>query len=172
MIKNSGDESGYSLVEVLAAITILMIAILPMFKMFDVGLRVAENGSDYDRARTFVNSTLERAKSIPYDDLADRFPGSALLVTPNDGGTISSTTTDADGLTGSADAEGPYPGLTYAVSKQFVDLPSSGGNELNASDDEDEGLIKIIVTACWNDVDSICGNRNGNEYNATTVVSR
>ena len=33
------EESGYSLVEVMASIVLLSIAIIPMVAMFDVGLR-------------------------------------------------------------------------------------------------------------------------------------
>ena len=60
------DESGYSLVEVIVSIMLLSIAIIPMVGMFDAGLRAATTGSNYDRARTLANSSMENIKSLPY----------------------------------------------------------------------------------------------------------
>ena len=57
-------ESGYSLVEVMASIIILALAILPMVGMFDMGLQSATRGSNYDKSRALANLKLEEAKSI------------------------------------------------------------------------------------------------------------
>ena len=69
------EERGYSLVEVMASIIILAIAILPMAGMFDMGLRTATTGSNYDKARTLANLKLEEAKSLPFDTVRGQFPG-------------------------------------------------------------------------------------------------
>jgi len=61
--RNFKDESGYALVEVLAAIVILTIAIIPMVTMFDTGLRSATTSGNYDKARALANSNLEMAKT-------------------------------------------------------------------------------------------------------------
>ena len=66
------SESGYSLVEVLAAIMILSLAILPMVGMFDAGLRAAVLGSNYDKARALANEKLEEVRALPYE-----WPGGA-----------------------------------------------------------------------------------------------
>ncbi len=68
------SESGYSLVEVMASIMILTIAIIPMVSMFDAGLRAAVLGSNYDRARTLANEKLEEAKALPYDGVVELYP--------------------------------------------------------------------------------------------------
>lgn len=60
------DESGYSLVEVLVAILILSVAILPMVGMFDAGLRAALVGSNYDKGRALANKELEEVKALSY----------------------------------------------------------------------------------------------------------
>lgn len=60
------DEAGYSLVEVMAAIMILAIAIIPMVSMFDAGLRAAVAGSNYDRARAIAGEELEEIKALPF----------------------------------------------------------------------------------------------------------
>ena len=68
------EESGYSLVEVLASIVILALAILPMFAMFDTGLHSATRGSNYDKARALANKQLEQAQSLSYGTVRTAFP--------------------------------------------------------------------------------------------------
>lgn len=60
------EEGGYSLVEVMVSIFILAIAIIPMVGMFDMGLKSATAGSNYDRARALADSNLEKVRSLPY----------------------------------------------------------------------------------------------------------
>ena len=60
------DETGYSLVEVMASIIILTIAIIPMVSMFDVGLKAATKGGSYDQARALANERLEEVKALPF----------------------------------------------------------------------------------------------------------
>lgn len=60
-------ESGYSLVEVMVAIVVLTVAILPMVGMFEAALRAATTSGDYDRARACANQRLEQARSLPYE---------------------------------------------------------------------------------------------------------
>lgn len=66
MTKRIKDEAGYSLVEVMVAIMILAIAIIPMVGMFDAGLRAAVTGSNYDRARAIAGEELEEIKALPF----------------------------------------------------------------------------------------------------------
>lgn len=61
------SESGYSLVEVMVALVVLTVAILPMVGMFEAALRAATTSGDYDRARACANQKLEQAKSLPYE---------------------------------------------------------------------------------------------------------
>ena len=61
-------ESGYSLVEVMAAIVILTTAIIPMVGMFDMGLKTATTGSHYDQARKLADTNLEKVRSLSYSD--------------------------------------------------------------------------------------------------------
>ncbi len=69
-----GDELGYSMMEVLAAIIILSLAIVPMVGMFDAALRVAVLGSNYDDGRALATERLEEAKALPYDSVRELYP--------------------------------------------------------------------------------------------------
>lgn len=75
MIRRALDkESGYSVVEVLAAIVVLTVAILPMVGMFDVALRTTGASGDYDAARVCANEKLEEAKALPYETVKAGLP--------------------------------------------------------------------------------------------------
>lgn len=65
------EQSGYSMVEVLAAIVILSLAILPMVSMFDAGLRAAVLGGNYDKARATANSNLEELKTRTLSEIPE-----------------------------------------------------------------------------------------------------
>lgn len=67
MFNRLENESGYSLVEVMVAIVVLTVAILPMVGMFEAALRAATASGDYDRARACANQRLEQARSLPYE---------------------------------------------------------------------------------------------------------
>ncbi|QIN82964.1 prepilin-type N-terminal cleavage/methylation domain-containing protein [Rubrobacter tropicus] len=67
-------ESGYSLVEVMVAIMILAVAIIPMVSMFDAGLNAAVAGSNYDQARALANEKLEETKALTLPAALARYP--------------------------------------------------------------------------------------------------
>ena len=66
LVKFSKEETGYSLVEVMVAIMILAIAIIPMVGMFDAGLRGSVEGSNYDKGRMLAIERLEKVRALPY----------------------------------------------------------------------------------------------------------
>jgi prepilin-type N-terminal cleavage/methylation domain-containing protein len=85
------EEYGYSLVEVMVAIMILAIAIIPMVSMFDAGLRAAVTGSNYDRARAIAGEELEEIKALPFriDNPAGVVDSAVEFYPPvNNGGTV------------------------------------------------------------------------------------
>ena len=73
--ENASRESGYSLVELMVAIVVLTVAILPMVNMFDAGLRAATASGDHDAARACAGQRLEQARSLPYEVVAAGLPG-------------------------------------------------------------------------------------------------
>lgn len=89
------EEGGYSLVEVVVAIMLLSLAIIPMVGMFDAGLRAAVLGSNYDRARAVANEELEEIKALPFrvdgapsDSVVEIYPP---VNGPSGGGPVSCT---------------------------------------------------------------------------------
>ena len=71
LVKN---ESGYSLVEVMVAIMLLAVAIIPMVGMFDAGLKAATQGGNYDKARALANAKLEEIKTQNYSQVRSTYP--------------------------------------------------------------------------------------------------
>jgi prepilin-type N-terminal cleavage/methylation domain-containing protein len=110
--EHAARGDGYSLVEVLVAITILSLAILPMVGMFDAALRAATLGGSYDRARALANEKLEEVRALPYSD---------------PGGAADSVVEKYPPATPVRATEGIF---TYTVQTKFVDagLSNPGGS--------------------------------------------
>ena len=94
LIRRLRDEAGYSLIEVMASIVILTLAILPMTVMFDMGLKSATKGGSYDRARALANTKLEEIKSLDYSKPETVDPDSAVEQYPPCGTVSTPTSTD------------------------------------------------------------------------------
>ena len=62
-------DSGYSIVDVMVAIVVLTIAVVPRVGMFDAALRAVDASGEYDEARTCAVQTLEQVKSLPYETI-------------------------------------------------------------------------------------------------------
>ena len=80
-------EHGYSLVEVMVAIILLAIAIIPMVSMFDTGLTATTQTGQYDQARALANEQMERVKALGYAEAAA--PGTGTYRPPTPSCTIS-----------------------------------------------------------------------------------
>lgn len=70
----SKNQAGYSLVEVLVAIVILSVAIIPMVGMFDAGLKASTTGGRYDQARAVANQNLEKIRALDYQSAVSQYP--------------------------------------------------------------------------------------------------
>ncbi len=118
------DQSGYSLVEVMVAIIILAIAIIPMVSMFDAGLKAEVLGGNYDTARTFANEKLEETKSLPFSEVLTRYP---------EGNTTTCT---------------PAPPITSCnVATQYMRLGNSSAlEEVNT---HETSMLRVTVTIQW-----------------------
>lgn len=144
------EESGYSLVEVMASIMILAIAILPMVGMFDAGLNSAARSSNYDKARALANLKLEEAKNLPFPNVRDNFPDAA----------------GAPGTPHAYDGSGRYqsgwltqPGFAnfeYRIGKQYMAQPPTDSDadpadpsETFATSPSATSLIRVTVTVQW-----------------------
>ncbi len=156
--KRLRDETGYSLVEVMASIVLLTLAILPMAGMFDMGINAATKASDYDKSRALANLKMEEAKSLPFDsaddavqDLKDNFPEPAGSPTEYPGGEYQSPTMeDLD-----AAYWDDYTNFTYEIKKQYMVQPPTDTEDDPASPSQDwspdtsgtpTSLIRVTVT--------------------------
>lgn len=74
MLRRLKSESGYSLVEVMVAIMLLTIAIIPMVGMFDGALRASIQGGNQDRARALANQQMERVMALRYSEVVATYP--------------------------------------------------------------------------------------------------
>lgn len=155
MTEQLKNEAGYSLVEVMVAIMLLSIAIIPMVGMFDAGLNAAIQGSSYDKARALANKQLETAKNLPYATVRDNFPtgtGAPCTVAP-------CTVTGVIESSNQTDAE--FPGFTYKVRKAYVGLNPASGNI--AESESARTMMQVTITVNWG---------GGKSYSTTGLVSK
>jgi len=124
----AASEAGYSLVEVLAAIMILALAILPMVGMFDTALRAAVLGGNYDRARALANEKLEEVRALPYS---------------RPGGAADSVIEKHPPATPASGTEGMF---TYTIRTTFVD--ASFANPTHSSP---TSQMRVEVEVEWQD---------------------
>ena len=149
------EESGYTLIEVVVAIVLLAVAILPMFGMFDMALNGATQSSNYDKARTLANLKMEEAKSMPFVDVKDNFP-----VNPSTPDTATGYY-DSGFISETGPASADFTNFEYRVEKQYMQQPPTGiGDDTLADPEEFEpcgpcdpptGLIRVKVTVQWDD---------------------
>ena len=155
VLRRLKSESGYSLVEVMVAIMILAIAIIPMVGMFDTGLNAATRSGNYDTARAFADTKLEQAKSLTYTEVRNNFPR------PGD------TTPSPDPPATISTESGLPSGFSYSVRKRYLTPPpantTSTSATLTPAGTTDTGIIELTVTVRWG---------NNNSYSATGAVAR
>jgi hypothetical protein len=144
--------------EVVVAIIILSVAILPMFGMFDMGLNAATQSSHYDKARTLANLKMEEAKSMPFVDVKDNFPVDSS--TPD----IATGYYDSGFIPETGPASADFTNFEYRVEKQYMQQPPTGIGDDTLADpepfdtcqetppcDPPTGLIRVKVTVQWDD---------------------
>lgn len=134
--------------EVMVAIMLLTVAIVPMVSMFDMGLKAATQGSDYDKARALANKQMEAAKNLSYQDARDNFPVPSSTPSTSTGVYQSSDQTDAD-----------FPGFTYKVRKAYAKLGSSEITE----DASARTMMTVTVTVNWG---------SGKSYSTSGLVAK
>jgi Tfp pilus assembly protein PilV len=130
------NESGYSMVEVLAAIVILTIAIIPMVTMFDTGLRSATTSGNYDRARALANTELETIKGMSFDDARSNYPPGNTHP-PCDSGnldcTVETTYVRLSPFDGSGNANFQTPGVQTDMIRIDITVEWGNGNSYSAT---------------------------------------
>lgn len=138
--KRLREESGYSLVEVMASIMILTIAILPMFAMFDTGLHSATRGSNYDIARALAKKQLEQAQSLSYGTVRTAFPNAPCTFDNNGLCEVENLEVPV-----AEDPNGEFDQFRYAIRKQYVEPDGNGF----VTAEDDTGMMQITVEVSW-----------------------
>ena len=134
MSSGANNQAGYSLVEVMVAIMILAVAIIPMVSMFDAGLNAVVLGSNYDKARAIAGKELEEIKALPFRlDVPAGVNDSAVeFYRPvNNGGTVKDCSPPIDS------------GFTCAVTTNYLDP-----NTL-AQDGTARTMMSLRVEVAW-----------------------
>ena len=148
------DESGVTLVELMAAMTILSVGFFALASTGSVGLRLVAQGRQRQAATEIANARLEHLRNIPYADVA--LPSS---LTPATDDTDPDYWVSSDGLGWDYEKDGTYEDLVIASGGAVTHIEDPvvvGGTELRAHQ---------YVT--WVDDPSLSGAR---DYKRLTVV--
>ncbi len=153
------DESGYSLVEVVAAIMILSIAIIPMVGMFDAGLRASVVGSNYDKGRALASEELAEIQALPFSRSSTPAADSVVEIYPPSNGPAPPA-----GVTRS-----PVPctpsvptGFDCRVETKYV--LQDGSNIAVPPGIVATSMIQVTVTVRW--------DNNAKSYSTTGLISK
>ena len=116
------SSAGYSLLEVMVAVVILTVCIVPMAGMFDAAARGGGEADGYSHARAQADANAERITALGYRE--------AVRLYGPDGGT--GCPTDA-----------PDDGFTCAVESGFVD------ENLNRTEADNATRMLVTVRVGW-----------------------
>ncbi len=125
------EETGYSLVEVMVSIMILSLAILPMVGMFDMGLKAAASGSNYDKGRALANEKLEEVRALPYNKPGG--PADSAVEKYQPGTPVSGT----------------QGGFAHTVTTTFFKENLTTGDLVAAANTPVTSIMRITVTVTW-----------------------
>jgi len=67
--QHAGDDGGFGLIELLTAITILLVGVLAVFIMFESGIVTIKRASTRTTASALADSQLESFRAIDYDSI-------------------------------------------------------------------------------------------------------
>lgn len=153
LIKALRDEAGYSLVEVIVAILILSVAIIPMVGMFDAGLRAAVLGGNYDRGRAIASEELAEIQALPFSRPSTPAADSVVeIYSPN--GDLSGT-----GVNCTAPVDLAFDCKVKATYVRY-DVPTSK----YIGDPAAKTMIQATITVKW--------DNNAKSYSTTGLVSK
>ena len=98
MMTKGFNRRGFSLIELLVALTILAIALIPVAYFYSKSLQSVEEASIRTRALTMANERLAEIRSMPYDQIRTNItPGNAQKLALTDEGTMDLATQDWTG---------------------------------------------------------------------------
>ena len=63
---SADGASGHSVVEVMVAVVVLVLAVIPLVGVLEAGLRATGAGARYDAARLLAGEKVEEAMALPY----------------------------------------------------------------------------------------------------------
>ncbi|HAV43605.1 TPA: hypothetical protein DCX15_06295 [bacterium] len=71
-MRTFGKKEGFTIIEILVAVTLILIALLPLMYLFLNSQRGIIQSRSYLRAQTLVENRLERWRNTLYDNIVDR----------------------------------------------------------------------------------------------------
>lgn len=165
------DESGFSLVEVIAAMVVLVIGVLGVLASVDTSNEITQRNLSRDTGTTLVREQIERTRDLPYSDLATPSKIASGLATamqdttaPITNGTVFTTTRRGITYTTTVTScviDDPSDGIGVAPGQACKPLPASSGGGGTVSGGSGSSTLSlnvlgIPVTGGGSVVDAVC----------------
>lgn len=187
------EDEGFTLVEVVIAISLLLIVMMPFSKVFITGIGVTASARTRDVAVMIADGALDNVRALQATDLSQGVPVPALLY----GRTASAVSTEwtsansvvAQALTQTNQVSDPTTtdnpatlpttptyqtvnGIKYAVSIYVGTCyqQASGGACTQAGGAGSHQLYRVLAAVTWNTSQGGCGT-SGCTYIASTLIS-
>jgi|GEM_PF-1860457 len=132
------NEKGVSIIEVMIAMTILVIALLAMMSMFHVGIRQTSLSGNITTATQLANDKMEEIRNLPYESIDDSY------YPPNK---------DNQNPDSVSDPDSNFPNYERYVTIQYVDSDISAISVSSAFNPESNvppsNLLKVSVNVIW-----------------------
>lgn len=143
--RRRGDEGGFTLVELVVALTVMAVGIFGLMRVYGGTLGASSAADVRTSATAIATAELEALRSIPFDDLGFEATAPGYAATWNDGGATFDTVTVAAGRaqTAPTGAGQVRKGETFDVVRRIVWLASSDGTA--------RALKRVVVEVTWAD---------------------
>ena len=129
-MKSQGSEAGFTLIEALIAIVVLVVGILAIVNLFVVASTSNAIGNHSTAATGQATETLERLKAIPFLQITAAMPGTTVGDLNADAGSLLNcveTTTAACVIPGNYNLARDIPGVGRIKTRWMIVRPGAGG---------------------------------------------
>ena len=128
------NEKGVSVVEIMIAMTILVVVLIAMMSMFQVGITQTVLSGDITVATQLANEKVEEIRNIPFEEIDDLYYNDNQNPAPV------------------SDSDLNFPNYERYVTIQYVDsnIDAIVVGTFNPNDDEPpSNLLKVSVNVIW-----------------------
>jgi prepilin-type N-terminal cleavage/methylation domain-containing protein len=161
VIRNRGRQRGFTLIEVLVAIALLVGFFVTIFELNTRCLRFIDASKEAVGALQGVQDRVEQLRNLLFTDLTNATTLQTLMTTPSDGSTFAQNVTEVVTLSAYPIPDGTSTQITRGPGASVTPTVNSTDSSLSSAT-----LVKVNVTYTWT---STLGSRSQSEQTETII---